>query len=148
MIKKIELKRFKKFEHTVITLSDFSVLVGENSSGKTTVLQAINLALNAFSRQKLYSSDDGTTKPRKKGVGCTELPGILNSDFRELYYGKKSRNGRENGNSIGTEIYLTDEKNNKFGMQVSSLFGGYNLTPFPSPTKLTISLPFIKKKRC
>lgn len=130
MIRQVELKRFKKFENTIIELGDFSILVGENSSGKTSVLQAINLALNAFSRYKLYFTDgEMITRPRRKGVGSTQLPGILNPDFRELYYGKKSRNGRVGNNSIGAEIYLEDENGNKFGMQVSSLFGGYNLTP-------------------
>lgn len=93
MIREIELKRFKKFEHTTIKLQELSVLVGENSSGKTSILQSINLALSAFSRFKLYTTDNqGITKPRRKGVGCTQLPGILNDDFRELYYAKKSRN--------------------------------------------------------
>lgn len=137
MIKKLELKRFKKFEHTSIELANFSVLVGENSSGKTTVLQAINLALNAFSRQKLYSTENGVTKPRRKGVGCTQLPGILNDDFRELYYAKKSRSGKSGGNTIGAEIYLFDEFDNKFGMQVSSLFGGYNLTPLSKASEIS-----------
>ena len=129
MIKRIELKRFKKFEHTTIEIGDFVILVGENSSGKTSVLQAVNLAMNAFSRLKLYSTEESGAKPRRKGVGSTQLPGILNSDFRELYYGKKSRNSRVNGNSIGAEIYLTDDLDNRYGMQISSLFGGYNLTP-------------------
>lgn len=129
MIKTIELKRFKKIANTSIELKDFSVLVGENSCGKTSILQAINLALNAFSRHKLYSTEGMTTKPRRKGVGCTQLPGIQNNDFRELYFAKKSRNGRADGNSIGAEIYLTDKCGNRFGMQISSLFGGYNLTP-------------------
>ena len=67
MIREIELRRFKKFEHTKIALREFAVLVGENSSGKTSVLQSINLALSAFSRFKLYSTDNqGTTKPRRK----------------------------------------------------------------------------------
>lgn len=136
MIKKLELKRFKRFEHTSIDLANFSVLVGENSSGKTTVLQAINLALNAFSRQKLYSTENGITKPRRKGVGCTQLPGILNDNFRELYYAKKSRGGKSDGNTIGAEIYLYDEQNNKFGMQISSLFGGYNLTPLSKASEI------------
>jgi len=125
----MEPKRFKKFEHTIIEFGEFAVLVGENSSGKTSVLQAINLAMNAFSRLKLYSSDGMGAKPRRKGVGSTQLPGIMNDDFRELYYGKKSRNSRVNGNSIGAEVYLTDENDNRYGMQISSLFGGYNLTP-------------------
>lgn len=146
MIKEIELKRFKKFEHTTIELGELSVLVGENSSGKTTVLQSINLALNAFSRLKLYSTNaDGTAKPRPKGVGCTQLPGILNSDFHELYYGKKSRNGRLNGNSIGAEMFLTDELGNRFGMQVSSLFGGYNLTPLSKAEEIA-NQPTLHKK--
>ena len=130
MISQIELKRFKKFEHTIINLGELSVLVGENSSGKTSVLQSVNLALNAFSRLGLYSTNShGVTKPRAKGVGRTQLPGILNDDFRELYYAKKSRKGRSNGNATGAEIHLTDENGNKFGMQISSLFGSYNLTP-------------------
>ena len=86
MIKTLELRRFKKFENTTIELGELSILVGENSSGKTTILQAINLALHAFSRMKLYSTTNGVAMPRRKGVGCRELPGILNSDFRELYY--------------------------------------------------------------
>lgn len=140
MIKRLELERFKKFAHTAIELTNFSVLVGENSSGKTSVLQAINLALNAFSRQKLYSTDEnGITKPRRKGVGCTQLPGILNEDFHELYYAKKSRSGKSGGNTIGAEIYLIDEFDNRFGIQVSSLFGGYNLTPLSKVSEINNS---------
>lgn len=137
MIKTIELKRFKKFEHTTIELGELSILVGENSSGKTTILQAINLALHSFSRMKLYSTaDNGGALPRGKGVGCRELPGILNNDFRELYYAKKSRNGRSGNGTIGAELYLTDDKANCFGLQISSLFGGYNITPLSKASQI------------
>ena len=138
MIKAVELKRFKSFEHTTIELGNLAVLVGENNSGKTTILQAINLAMNSFSRLKLYSTENGIVKPRRKGVGTTQLPGILNNDFRELYHNKKSRNSRANGNAIGAEIYLIDENENRYGVQISSLFGGYNLTPLSKTTDFHI----------
>ena len=78
-------------------------------------------------------------------MGSTQLAGILNDDFRELYYAKKSRNSRVNGNSIGAEIYLTDDLGNVFGMQISSLFGGYNLTPLSAPEQIGNS-PLLHKK--
>ncbi len=139
MIKTLELRRFKKFEHTTIELGELSILVGENSSGKTTILQAINLALHSFSRMKLYATSNGITKPRIKGVGCRELPGILNSDFRELYYAKKSRNSRNGNGTNGAELYLYDDKDNCFGIQISSLFGGYNITPLSKASQITNS---------
>lgn len=136
MIKTLELRRFKKFEHTTIELGELSILVGENSSGKTTILQAINLALHAFSRMKLYSTTNKGAVPRRKGVGCRELPGIMNSDFRELYYAKKSRNSRNGNGTNGAELYLTDDKSNCFGLQISSLFGGYNITPLSKTSQI------------
>ena len=45
MLSKIHLQRFKKFENVDIQLHPFTVLMGENSSGKTTILQSINFAL-------------------------------------------------------------------------------------------------------
>ena len=145
MIKTLELRRFKKFEHTTIELGELSILVGENSSGKTTILQAINLALHAFSRMKLYSTTNEVATPRRKGVGCRELPGILNSDFRELYYAKKSRSSRSGSGTNGAELYLTDDKANCFGLQISSLFGGYNITPLSKASQITNS-PEIHQK--
>ena len=41
MITSIKLKRFKQFKETKIELRPFSILMGENNSGKTSVLQAI-----------------------------------------------------------------------------------------------------------
>lgn len=145
MIKTLELKRFKKFEHTTIELGELSILVGENSSGKTTILQAINLALHAFSRMKLYSTTNGVAKPRSKGVGCRELPGILNNDFRELYYAKKSRGSQRGNGAIGAELFLTDDKSNCFGIQISSLFGGYNITPLSKASQIA-NAPEIHQK--
>ncbi len=128
MIKELTLTRFKKFENTTVKLMPFTILMGENSCGKTTILQAINLALNAFSKKELYQTDrKGKVKPRGKGVGSNFLEGLKNTDFRELYFAKKSR-GTGNG-EIGCSIEVVDVYDNRYKMQISSLFGNYNLTP-------------------
>ena len=128
MIKELKLTKFKKFESTTVKLMPFTILMGENSCGKTTILQAINLALNAFSKRELYQTDrKGKVKPRSKGVGSNFLEGLKNTDFRELYFAKKSR-GTGNG-EIGCSIEVVDDFDNRYKMQISSLFGNYNLTP-------------------
>lgn len=128
MIKELKLTKFKKFENTTVKLMPFTILMGENSCGKTTILQAINLALNAFSKRELYQTDrKGRVKPRSKGVGSNFLEGLKNTDFRELYFAKKSR-GTGNG-EIGCSIEVVDDFDNRYKMQISSLFGNYNLTP-------------------
>lgn len=46
MISKIIIKNFRKFRECEINLNpDVNILVGANESGKTTILDAINLAL-------------------------------------------------------------------------------------------------------
>ncbi|WP_294317346.1 AAA family ATPase [uncultured Chryseobacterium sp.] len=130
MIKEIHLKKFKKFKDTTIQIKPFSILMGENSSGKTTVIQSINLALNIFSRFDLIHSGSDGFKIRNKGIGFTELPGLKIADFRELYYSKISRGKKIRtigDGQIGTVITLIDEKDNKLKLQISSLFGGYNV---------------------
>lgn len=130
MIKELHLKKFKKFKDTTIQIAPFSILMGENSSGKTTVIQSINLALNIFSRFDLIHKGTSGYKIRNKGIGFTELPGLKIADFRELYYSKISRGTKSKNvgdGQIGTVITVTDEKGNKLKLQISSLFGGYNV---------------------
>lgn len=136
MIKELKLVKFKKFENTSVSLKPFTILMGENSCGKTTILQAINLALNAFSKRELYQyGRNGRVKARSKGVGSNSLEGLKNTDFRELYYAKKSRNNRRGEKSdIGCTIEVIDDYDNSYKMQISSLFGNYNLTPLSKET--------------
>lgn len=88
MITRVKLERFKKFKNNEIILKPFTVLIGENSCGKTTVIQAINLSLNTFAKSDLIALKNGKATPKGRGIGATVLPGINISDFRELYYGK------------------------------------------------------------
>lgn len=127
MITRIKLQRFKKFRDNEIQLAPFTVLMGENSCGKTTVIQAINLSLNTFAKSDLIQEKNGKYVAKSKGIGATTLPGIGIADFRELYYGKISRQSSQMKKNFGAVIELEDEVKNIYRLQVSSLFGGFNL---------------------
>lgn len=128
MLKKITLNRFKKFKNHAVELRPFSVLTGENSSGKTTILQAIHLALNILASSDLLYEKNERIQVKTKGVGATEFPGIPIEDFRELYYEKSSRQARtSNMEGVGAFVNLEDDRNNVYKLQISSLFGGFNI---------------------
>lgn len=145
MIKQLELKRFKKFKTLTVDLAPFSILMGENSSGKTTVLQALNLALVSLNTNKLITTDGGgNVRIRSKGVGLSKLPGIELADFRELYYGKRSRASRTE-KWIGAEVKFTDYHENQYKVQITSLFGGFNIKCISQQSDLP-SNPTVQEK--
>lgn len=136
MIKTIRLQRFKKFEDVEVQLRPFTVLMGENSSGKTTVLQAANLALSLLGRNNLIQDKPGAgVQVRGKGVGLTALPGINIADFREVYYGKISRGGKARG-AGGAILELKDLNENLYRLQMTSLFGTFNVKCTSAPEEL------------
>ena len=54
-ISKVQIKNFKKFENFSIELSNSTnLIIGDNESGKSTILTAIDLVLSA-SRHKIES---------------------------------------------------------------------------------------------
>lgn len=130
MLEKIKLVRFKKFESTEIELKPFTVFMGENSSGKTSVLQGINLALHLFSKNNYINwNNEKGASIRNKGIGLSDVPGIPLSDFRDIYYNKISRgslNKKLGDGSIGATISLVDSNKNNYRLQISSLFGTFN----------------------
>ena len=139
MLTSVTLKRFKKFKDNIIELTPFSILMGENSSGKSTVLQSINLALSTFARTDLITKKTEGFKIRSKGIGMTSLPGLNISDFRELYYAKISRSskgGSTDGTKIGALISLSDSFGSNYKLQISSLFGGFNLKCLSTPSEI------------
>jgi AAA15 family ATPase/GTPase len=138
MLSRIHLERFKKFQNITVELRPFTVLMGENSSGKTTVIQAINLALNTLAAHDFISADNGNVKIRKRGVGLTTLPGMSLADYRELYYAKIHRGGSTKG-AEGASIELVDDKNNIYRLRITSLFGSYNIKCLSAPKDLKTS---------
>jgi len=137
MIKRVKLQRFKKFNDNEIKLSPFSVIMGENSCGKTSIIQAINLTLNTLAKSDLIINKNGRFTSKGKGVGATSLPGLNIADFRELYYGKISRQSRPSQKNFGAVIEIEDDKSNIYRLQISSLFGSFNLKCISSDTELS-----------
>ncbi|MEG4634361.1 ATP-binding protein [Microcoleus sp. AR_TQ3_B6] len=125
MLERIRLERFKKFSEVEVYLHPFTVLMGENSSGKTTVLQALNFSLIVLSTGNLVTNANGNIKVKKTGIGLPTLPGIVLADYRELFYSKISRGGTAKG-AGGTTIELFDNKQNVYRLQIRSLFGNFN----------------------
>lgn len=138
MIFKVVLNHFKKFKSKTIELKPLSILVGENSSGKTTVLQSINLSLSMLWGSDLISRDK-KAKVREKGIGANSLPGVSIANFRELYYAKISRAAKRENSRVGATISLEDDSGNKYVLQISSLFGGYNVKCLSKPEELSNS---------
>lgn len=130
MIQEITLNRFKKFKEYTTPLKPFSVLTGKNGCGKSTVLKAINLMMYTLHENEMITFKGGQAIVRNKGVGTTDMPGIKISDFRDLYYGKISRQGKQvvvDESKIGASIILKDEDENVYKMLITSIFGGFNL---------------------
>jgi predicted ATPase len=131
MLSKIHLKNFKKFQDVEITLRPFTILMGENSSGKTTILQAINLALYIMHDRNLITVKNGTVQAALNGTVyfLEQLPAVNISKLGELFYGGKVSN-------IPALIDLTDWHNNAYRLKITSKFGSFNLKCISSPEDL------------
>ncbi|MCL2763413.1 MAG: ATP-binding protein, partial [Treponema sp.] len=66
MLKKLTIRNFKAIQDVTIEFTPLTVLIGENSCGKSTVLQAIDFLRSAASR-------DIPEYLREKGWSFTEL---------------------------------------------------------------------------
>jgi len=112
IIKKLRLENFRKFSEVEVPLKQFTVLMGENSSGKTTVLRAIALSLRLL--------NDQITQPEGKGKIYSSLPAMALEDPRNLFYQKSNP-------SKGAKIIIWDEKDQKHEMLIRYLFGAFNV---------------------
>jgi len=126
MLDHIRLQRFKKFQDIEVYLRPFTVLMGENSSGKTTVLQAINSALIILTTQNFIFNSGDKLKIKDVGVSSITLPGMRLSDLSELFYAKVTGGGNRKATG-GAKIELFDEKNNIYRLQLRLLFRSLNI---------------------
>ncbi len=56
-IKTVKIRNFKLFKELNVDINDFTVLVGDNGTGKSTLLEAIHLALTGFYRGRNINSN-------------------------------------------------------------------------------------------
>ena len=134
MIHSIKLTRFKQFRETEVRLQPFSILMGENNSGKTTVLQALWLALSGLHQGKLIGIDRKTlqTKISSTGFPMYEIPFVPQEDFSGLFYKRILREGQTYDENSGALLELMDEKQNRYRLHLRELFRCLNfklLTP-------------------
>lgn len=124
MIRTIHLRHFKKFKDAKITLSPFTILMGENSSGKTTILQAIAVAQRSLYDLRMRNSiriKDGTVEIKEKQNSriyyINELPFLTISKVGDLYYGGKASPKQP------AFIELIDSSENIYRIKIQSTFG-------------------------
>ncbi|MEA5552015.1 AAA family ATPase, partial [Anabaena cylindrica UHCC 0172] len=152
MLQSIRIQRLKKFKDVEVYLSPFTVLMGENSSGKTTVLQSINLALTSLANERFIENDGQNVKIKNKGFGSSTLPGLSISDYKEAFYAKVPRGGKAGG-AGGINLELKDIKNNNYKLQIRSLFGSFNIKCISEPIDLSnnpelhLHLPLYREQR-
>ncbi len=128
MIHSVKLIRFKQFRETEIQLRPFSILMGENNSGKTTVLQAVWLALRGLHQGRLLQPDKrtGKMKPSKTGFYMFNTPFVSQRNLSSLFYNKVARKGMAYDEESGAIVELTDDRDNCFRVHMRELFENLN----------------------
>lgn len=134
MIDSIRLIRFKKFKDTRFELRPFTILTGGSNAGKTTVLQAIWLALHSLHEGRLLSVDRRSLQSKVSGTGCYlfDLPFVSRDDLSGLFYNRVSRSSSTYDENSGAMLEVTDERGNELKLHVRELFKNVNvklLTP-------------------
>lgn len=134
MVEAIKLIRFKQFQETEIRLRPFCLLMGENNSGKTTVLQAIWLALHSLHHGRLLTLDRRTLQAKVSSTGCylNDVMFAPQEDLSGLFYNKIARGGQTYDEKSGAMLEITDERQNFLRLHLRDLFKNLNvklLTP-------------------
>lgn len=115
-LRKVWLRRFKSFEDLTVDLGRFNVLVGANNSGKSTLLQGIDLL---FSLLKLHRDGDRLAS-QGRYFPASVLPVAA---MKDLFFRRETRRAnRPLPVEIGAEF--TDGSSVEFGIQ--HLFGSMN----------------------
>ncbi|HBR1871071.1 MULTISPECIES: AAA family ATPase [Klebsiella pneumoniae complex] len=99
-IKSLSVSKFKKIDTAAITLSDINVLVGANSSGKSSILQAIHFSVCAAIASRQQSQQTFSTEL---------LMYNITPDFTVLKNGEPYKNSRSPGNQSVLSLFGHDD---------------------------------------
>jgi ABC-type lipoprotein export system ATPase subunit len=98
----VQIKNFKAIEDTRLDLGDFTVIVGANGSGKSSVLQALHWMLQSATHRKVW--------PQKEGGATLSEQDALYMPTKEY---RNAGHGAEYGNKVGSpqlEMSLSCQK--------------------------------------
>jgi ABC-type transport system involved in cytochrome c biogenesis ATPase subunit len=97
-ITKLKLQRFLGFEDFTVEFKDFTVLVGPNSGGKTSILRAINFVFDAlrvyYGNQEQPNVGMAGSIEARTGLSPAFTPLML-PDPQSLYYGRGGTSGAQ-----------------------------------------------------
>lgn len=143
MIKSIRLQRFKHFQDTTVHFLPFSILMGENNSGKTSILQALRLSMQAIyegnllepgKRRKRKTSNDPDKVQTYNSYYMFDVPGVAHENLPSLFFGKKI--GSSSSPDGGMIIDIVDEFNNTIRLQYRNLWNQLHISLLNDPTAL------------
>ncbi|WP_299574824.1 AAA family ATPase [uncultured Shewanella sp.] len=131
-IEKLIVKNLKKFTDSVFDFNhDLNLLVGDNDSGKSTIQEAIEIALNCSYRGKPLSSEikpelfnlDATTAYIKGDKSCESLPSITIELFLDGIPEYRGDNNSLNKNTEGVSLKI------KFDDDLKPVYNEFIKTP-------------------
>jgi exonuclease SbcC len=100
ILKKVDIRDFRSHEHTVVDFEEgISVIVGENGSGKTSILESVNFAL--FKQKPNVNMDDLI----RLGAKSADVSVTFESGGRTF----RATRGRKMGKAYGSSLYRIDD---------------------------------------
>ena len=126
MIQHLTIRNFKRFQSAEVQFLPFTVLMGENGSGKTTILQALAVALRSLSSTDLLTYNPRTQKVvvRAKAVTAAQLPGLDVEKPADVFYGRKAHGGR-GGGTPKIELIVRETNGDTYRLKITTQFGAY-----------------------
>ena len=131
-IEKLVVKNFKKFRDRAFDFNkDLNLLVGDNDSGKSTIQEAIEIALNCSYRGKPLSGEikpelfnlDATTAYIEGDKSCESLPSITIELFLDGIPEYRGDNNSLNTNSDGVSLKI------RFDDDLKTVYNEFVRTP-------------------